>query len=118
MLKNLQSQSKRRILQFSPTLERKNKTHQHTGDTDRKENERVDKFNTQVLFGSNNRTDRNRQCITQYIKNWVDTTEIKDCSLLQTLYRFDSDVLRSANFSYTETVSRHSKMSLQSKHSA
>jgi hypothetical protein len=37
-----------------------------------------------------------RQGITRYIKNWADTTEIKGCSSLQTLYRFDRDVLRSA----------------------
>jgi hypothetical protein len=36
------------------------------------------------------------QLVTRYIKNWADTTEIKGCSSLQTLYRFDSDVLRSA----------------------
>ena len=49
-----------------------------------------------VQFDRNLRTDKNRQCITRYIKNWADTTEIKGCSSLQTLYRFDSDVLRSA----------------------
>jgi len=36
------------------------------------------------------------QAVTRYIKNWADTTEIKGCSSLQTLYRFDSDVLRNA----------------------
>ncbi len=36
------------------------------------------------------------QLVTRYIKNWADTTEIKGCSSPQTLYRFDSDVLRSA----------------------
>ena len=36
------------------------------------------------------------QLVTRYIKNWADTTEIKGCGSLQTLYRFDSDVLRSA----------------------
>jgi len=36
------------------------------------------------------------QLVTRYIKNWADTTEIKGCSSLQTLYRLDSDVLRSA----------------------
>jgi hypothetical protein len=40
--------------------------------------------------------DKNGQLVTRYIKNWADTTEIKGCSSLQTLYRFDSDVLRSA----------------------
>ena len=35
------------------------------------------------------------QLVTRYIKNWADTTEIKGCSSLQTLYRLDSDVLRS-----------------------
>ena len=49
-----------------------------------------------VQFDRNLRTDKNRQCITRYIKNWADATEIKGCSSLQTLYRFDSDVLRSA----------------------
>jgi len=38
----------------------------------------------------------NGQLVTRYIKNWADTTEIKGCSSLQTLCRFDSDVLRSA----------------------
>ena len=41
-------------------------------------------------------TDKNGQLVTRYIKNWADTTEIKGCSSLQTLYRFDNDVLRSA----------------------
>ena len=36
------------------------------------------------------------QLVTRYIKNWADTTEIKGCGSLQTLYRFDSAVLRSA----------------------
>ena len=36
------------------------------------------------------------QLVTRYIKNWADTTEIKGCSSHQTSYRFDSDVLRSA----------------------
>jgi hypothetical protein len=40
--------------------------------------------------------DKNGQLVTRYIKNWADTTEIKGCSSLQTLYRLDSDVLRSA----------------------
>lgn len=40
--------------------------------------------------------DKNGQLVTRYIKNWADTTEIKGCSSLQTLYRFDSDVLRNA----------------------
>ena len=41
-------------------------------------------------------TDKNGQLVTRYIKNWADTTEIKGCSSLQTLYLFDSNVLRSA----------------------
>lgn len=40
--------------------------------------------------------DKNGQLVTRYIKNWADTTEIKGCSSLQTFYRFDSDVVRSA----------------------
>ena len=40
--------------------------------------------------------DKNGQLVTRYIKNWADTTEIKGCSSLQTLCRFDNDVLRSA----------------------
>ncbi len=40
--------------------------------------------------------DKNGQLVTRYIKNCADTTEIKHCSSLQTLYRFDSDVLRNA----------------------
>ena len=34
------------------------------------------------------------QLVTRYIKNWADSTEIKSCSSLQTLYRFDTDMLR------------------------
>ena len=30
-----------------------------------------------VQFDSNIQTDKNRQCITRYIKNWADITEIK-----------------------------------------
>ena len=81
---------------FLPLL-KKNKTRQHTVDTDRKEkNDSNEKFNMKVQFDSNSLTDKNRQCITRYIKNWADTTKIKGCCSLQTLYRFDSDVLRSA----------------------
>jgi len=40
--------------------------------------------------------DKNDQLVTRYIKNWADTTEIKGCGSLQTLYRFDNDVLRNA----------------------
>jgi hypothetical protein len=40
--------------------------------------------------------DKNGQLVTRYIKNWADTTKIKGCSSLQTLYRLDSEVLRSA----------------------
>lgn len=40
--------------------------------------------------------DKNGQLVTRYIKNWADTTKIKGSSSLQTLYRFDSDALRSA----------------------
>jgi hypothetical protein len=49
-----------------------------------------------VQFDRNLRRGKNRQCITRYIKNWADTTEIRGCGSLQSLYRFDSDVLRSA----------------------
>lgn len=95
--KSLQSQPKRRISKFFPhAYKKKIKTRQHTGDTDRKENETNDKFNMKVQFDSDPRTDKNRQCITRYIKNWADTTEINGCSSLQTLCRFDSSVLRSA----------------------
>lgn len=79
-----------------PLFKEKIKTRQHTGDTDIKENETNDKFNMKVQFDSDTRADKNRQCITRYIKNWADTTEIKGCSSLQTLYRFDNDVFRSA----------------------
>jgi hypothetical protein len=48
---------------FSPSF-KKNRTRQHTGVTDRKENETNDKFNMKVQFDSNLRTDKNRQCIT------------------------------------------------------
>jgi hypothetical protein len=40
--------------------------------------------------------DKNGQLVTRYIKNWADTSEIKGCSSLQAFYRFDSDMLRSA----------------------
>jgi len=40
--------------------------------------------------------DKNGQLVTRYIKNWADTTVIKHCGSLQTLYRLDSGVLRSA----------------------
>ena len=36
------------------------------------------------------------QPVTRYIKNWTVTTEIKGCKSLQTLFRFDNEVLRSA----------------------
>jgi len=50
---------------FSPTLKRKKIiTRQHTGDTERKENETNVKFNMKVQFDSDTRTDKNRQCIT------------------------------------------------------
>ena len=50
---------------FSPTLKRKKiKTRQHTGDTDRKENETNDKFNMKVQFDWGPWTGKNRQCIT------------------------------------------------------
>ena len=73
------------------------KTLHRTTDPDKKGIiESIDKFNKKVQFDSNLPTDMNRQCITRYIKNWADTTKIKVCSSLQTLYRFDSDVLRIA----------------------
>ena len=43
----------------------------------------------------------NGQLVTRYIKNWADTTEIKGCSSFQTLYRFDSDVLRNRQQKHT-----------------
>ena len=49
---------------FLPLFKEKIKTRQHTGDTDRKENETNDKFNMKVQFDRNLRTDKNRQCIT------------------------------------------------------
>jgi len=49
---------------FSHALKKKIKTRQHTGDTDRKENETNDKFNMKMQFDSDTRTDKNRQCIT------------------------------------------------------
>ena len=56
---------KRRITKyFSHAKKKKIKTRQHTGDTDRKENETNDKFNMKVQFDRNLRTDNNRQCIT------------------------------------------------------
>jgi len=47
---------------FSPTL-KKIKTRKHTSDPDRKENEKIDKFNMKMQFARNLRTDKNRQCI-------------------------------------------------------
>jgi len=81
---------------FLHFFKEKIKTRQHTSDTDRKESETNDKFNMKVQFDRNQWTDKNRQCITRYMKNWADTTEIKGCSSLQTLCRFDSALLRSA----------------------
>ena len=82
---------------FLPLFKEKIKTLQRTTVPDKKDrNESIDKFNMKVQFDRNLRTDKNRQCITRYIKNWADITEIKGCSSLQTLYRFDSTVLRSA----------------------
>ena len=49
---------------FSPFFKEKINTRQHTGDTDRKENDTNDKFNMKVQFDWNLRTDKNRQCIT------------------------------------------------------
>jgi hypothetical protein len=50
---------------FLPRFRKKKiKTRQHTGITDRKEDEANDKFNMKVQFDSNLRTDKNRQCIT------------------------------------------------------
>lgn len=92
----MQSQLKEEFQNFLPRLKEKIKTRQHTGTTDRKENETNDKFNMKVQFDSTTRTDKNRQCITRYIKNWADTTEIEGYSSLQTLYWFNSDELRSA----------------------
>lgn len=47
----------------------------------------------------------NGQLVTRYIKNWADTSEIKGCSSLQAYYRFDSDVLRSAQLFIYPSVS-------------
>jgi hypothetical protein len=50
--------------------------------------------------------DKNGQLVTQYIKNWADTNTTRGCSSFQTLCRFDSDVLRSAQlFIYQSVVS-------------
>ena len=54
---------KRRITKyFSHAKKKKIKTRQHTGDTDRKENETNDKFNMKVKFDSETDRDKNRQC--------------------------------------------------------
>ena len=45
---------------FLPLYKEKIKTLQHTGDTDRKENETNDNFNMKVQFESDTRTDKNR----------------------------------------------------------
>lgn len=85
---------------FLPRLKIKKLKHANTQATQaEKENKTNDKFNMKVQFDTDTRTDKNRQCITRYIKNWADTTEIKGCSSLQTLFRFDSDVLRNAQLS-------------------
>ena len=36
------------------------------------------------------------QAVTWFIKKWADSAEILHCGSLQTLYRFDSNLLRSA----------------------
>ena len=95
--KSLQTSPREKFQNFSPTLKRKKLNHANTQATQtEKENETNDKFNMKVQFDRNQRTDKNHQCITRFIKNWADATEIKGCGSLQTLYRFDSDVLRSA----------------------
>ncbi len=82
---------------FFPLFKEKIKTRQRTTDPAKKyRNKSIDKFNMKVQFDRNLRRGKNRQCITRYIKNWADTTEIRGCGSLQSLYRFDSDVLRSA----------------------
>ena len=74
----------------SPLL-KKNKTLPTLNLTDRKRMiEAVEKQNGMSL------DKKEGQLVTRYMKNWADTTEIKGCGSLQTLYRVDSDVLRSA----------------------
>jgi hypothetical protein len=55
---SVQNQPKRRIIKFfSHAIKKKIKTRQHTGDTDRKENETNDKFNMKVhLIGTYGQT--------------------------------------------------------------
>jgi len=58
------SQPRENFKIFLPLFKEKIKTRQHTGYTDRKENETNDKYNMKVQFDSDPRTDKNRQCIT------------------------------------------------------
>ncbi len=88
-------QSKEHFKIFLPSLKNKLK-HPNTRATQTEKNETNDKFNAKVQFDSETARKNNRHFITQYIKNRADTTEIKCSSSLQTLYRFDSDLLRSA----------------------
>jgi len=74
----------------SPPL-KKNKTLPTHNPTDRKIKMVIVDKQKDMLFYK-----KEGQLVTRYIKNWADTTEIKGCSPLQTLYQFDSDLLRSA----------------------
>ena len=72
-------------------LSKKNKTLPTHNPTDKNGmTELIDYYNGMSL------DKKEGQLVTRYIKNWADTTEIKGCSSHQTSYRFDSDVLRSA----------------------
>ena len=101
----MQSQPKRRISKFfSHAKKKKNKTRQHTGDTDRKENDTNDKFNMKVQFDTDTRTDKNRQCITTCIKHLsvsglssISARIISSCNLIGN--RFEMP-----NVSYTQPL--------------
>ena len=86
---------------FLSRLKEKIKTRQHTGDTDRKENEKNDKFNMKEQFDSNSQTDMNRQCITCGIFYCRVSAEINGCGSLQTSSWLDSDMLRNRQQKHT-----------------
>jgi hypothetical protein len=60
--------------------------------------------------------DKNGQLVTRYIKNWADTNTTRGCSSLQTLCRFDSDLLRSAQlFIYPSVIIANGRTTVQQR---
>ncbi|OPZ03192.1 MAG: hypothetical protein BWZ11_00308 [Bacteroidetes bacterium ADurb.BinA395] len=57
-----------------------------------------------VQFDSNIQTDKNRQCITRYIKNWADSAKFEVFNSHLTLRGLTVNCSEMPNFSYTATV--------------